>query len=125
MIKTFCFVAACMLFPLSRSFSQNDSTRYINGLPVSEDDTVQNFPIQDLEPKDQLVALPPNALPADLVKSLEKDELYAGWRDSTVYYDANTNLYFVHVKREGSVKIFGLNENGKPVTFSEVSRPRD
>lgn len=125
MIKTLCFAAACMLYPLAQSFSQNDSTQYINGLPVSKDDTVGNFRTYDAEPKDRIVAVAPDALPADLLTSLERNELYAGWKDTTVYYDANTNLYLVHVKTGESVKIFGLNENGKPVTFSEVSRSRD
>lgn len=125
MIRKFFFAAACALFSVLELFSQSDSTRYINGLPVSEDDTVQNFLPHDAEPKNERVAVALAALPADLLRSLEKEGLYSGWKDTAVFYDRNTGLYLIHVKKGESLKIFGLNKNGKPVTYDEVSRRRE
>jgi len=102
-------------------FAQSDSTRYINGLPVSEDDTVQQFPRNDLGPSNKLIPLTAKQLPPSVLEALEEKAQYQGWQDSTVYFEKNTGLYIVPVKYEEGVKIFGLNENGKPVTFSEVS----
>ena len=124
-MKILLFAAALICVFAAESAAQNDSTRYINGLPVTEDDTARQFVQQDREPKDKLRAVAPEALPADLLNALENEEQYAGWKDSTVYFDANTNLYFVHIKSADAVKVFGLNQNGKPVTFSEVSPPRE
>jgi hypothetical protein len=124
-MKIMLFTAALLCLLAAESSAQNDSTRYINGLPVTEDDTARQVVQSDIEPKDKLRAVAPEALPADLLKTLEDEEQYAGWRDSTVYFDANTNLYIVHIKSGDAVKIIGLNENGKPVTFSELSVRRE
>lgn len=125
MMKILCITAAFVFICTSRAFAQNDSTRYINGLPVSEDDTARQFLQTDLEPKDHLRIVPPDALPSDVLKALERDESYDGWRDSTVYYDRNTSLFLVHIKSAQSVKIIGMNGKGKPVTFNEVTIARD
>ena len=125
MIKAINFSAAFILLAATLSFGQNDSTRYINGLPVSEDDTARTFPQRDIGPKEAIVAVPHASLPADLSKSLDGDDIYAGWKDTTVYYDANTNLYLIHIKTEESLKVYGLNDKGKPVTFREVNRSHD
>ena len=125
MMKILGITAALIFLCTSRAFAQNDSTRYINGLPVSEDDTARQFLQTDLEPKDHLRAVPPDALPSDVLKALDRDALYNGWRDSTVYYDRNTSLFMIHIKSGQSVKIIGMNDRGKPVTFSEVTTARE
>lgn len=102
-----------------------DSTRYINGLPVSEDDTVQRFPQQDLEPKNVVTPVPSNALPGKVLRALDKERQYQGWRDTIVYHENNTGLYLVPVKTAEGVRIFGLNEDGNAVTFDEVSAAPD
>ena len=79
----------------------------------------------DLEPKNHLRIVAPDALPSDVLKVLDREALYDGWRDSTVYYDRNTSLFLIHVKSGESVKIIGMNEKGKPVTFNEVTTARD
>ncbi|MEX2233251.1 MAG: hypothetical protein WD824_13900 [Cyclobacteriaceae bacterium] len=121
MIKIVLTIAAFILLALTTAFSQNDSTRYINGLPVSEDDTVGQFPQQDLGAKNKLIAVEVNDLPPKLLDVLKKEEQYHGWQDSTIYFEKNTGIYHVPVKYEEGVKIFGLNENGDPVSFREVT----
>jgi hypothetical protein len=117
------FLAAALLAGAA-SFAQNDSTRYINGLPVTEDDTARAFPQQDLEPKTHLRVVSPDKLPEKLLKTLQDEEQYLGWSDTTVYYDENIDLYLVHVKREDGVQIYGMTDKGKPVTFNQVSVSR-
>lgn len=112
-----------LLFAMD-AFAQEDSTRYINGLPVSEDDTARQFlQNRDLEPKDRLVIVPLDRLPEKLMDELDSEDLYQGWRDTAVYFDSNTKIYHVPVKYAEGVKIFGMRENGDPVTFREVSDP--
>lgn len=121
MLKHILFVAA-MSIPIFPALSQDDSTRYINGLPVTEDDTVAQFPPTDLSPKTNLLPVPADALPPALVRTLNQEKQYRGWNDTTVYFNSNTKLYLVHVKTDEGVKIFGLNERGRPVTFDQVDR---
>lgn len=116
---------AALGFAVTAVFSQADSTRYINGLPVSEDDTVQQFPQADLGPKNKLTAVPVNKLPSRLLEVLESEDQYKGWQDSTIYFEKNTGLYLVPVKYKEGVKIFGLSENGDPVTFDEITVQED
>ena len=104
------------------AFSQADSTRYINGLPVSDDDTVQQFPQNDLAPAKKITPVEVKNLPAKLREALEQGAQYEGWKDSTVYFDNNTQQYIVPVKYEGGVKIFGVDKDGNPVRYSEVDK---
>jgi hypothetical protein len=114
-------LAAIMVLVYSSAFSQGDSTLYINGLPVSEDDTVQQFPAQEVPPTDKLKPVGVPQLPDEVREALEEQSQYSGWRDSTIYFEENTGLYLVPVKYEGGVRIFGLDENGEPVTYDEVA----
>jgi hypothetical protein len=102
--------------------AQNDSTRYINGLPVSEDDTVEHFIENDLGVKDKIKRVSTSELPRKVLRTLKKGDQYDGWEDSIIYFDENTRLFLVPVKSGESIKTFGINEDGHPVTFDEVSK---
>src|SRR3989337_3846222 len=104
MFKCFFCIAAFLFAGATSVFSQEDSTQYINGLPVSEYDTVQQFLPGDLEPKNRLTEVPPNALPSAVLEALKKEDQYKGWQDSTVYFESNTGLYLVPVKTNGGGK---------------------
>ena len=114
--------AAATLFFLAATaaYAQHDSTRYINGLPVGEDDTAQ-VSSGDLAPVNRITPIPPANLPARLRDALEEGDQYNGWQDTIIYREENTGLYLVPLKYEGRVKVFGLNERGHPVTFREVT----
>jgi hypothetical protein len=116
---------ATFLLAMIVAKAQNDSTRYINGLPVSEDDTVEQFIDNDLGQKDQIKAVSATELPRKVLKALKKGDQYEGWEDSTIYFDQNTRLYLVPVKYKDGVKTFGINEGGHPVTFDEVAKDRN
>ena|SRR5688572_16361098 len=125
MLRSLILIAFVVLAGQMSAFGQEkDSTRYINGLPVSEDDTVQQFLPGDLEPKSKLMEVPPEALPSAILKVLNEQEQYRGWRDSTVYFESNTRLYIIPVRSRDGVTIYGLNEDGKPVTFDVTSPPK-
>lgn len=117
-------IAALWLVFTLPAFSQNDSTRYINGLPVTEDDTTGQFLQSDLEPKNKVTKVHRNEIPAELLKALNTDSQYQGWQDSTVYFESNTGLYLIPIKTEDGVRVYGVDRKGNPVTFDEVSRQR-
>lgn len=112
---------AVVMLCTAAAFSQDDSTRYIFGIPVDANDTVPDFPDVDFEPVNDLRPVAPYALPVEVREAL-KDPLYAGWQDSTIYFQKNTGLYLVPVKYEHGIKTFGLTAHGKPVTYEDVAR---
>lgn len=116
---------AFILLAATAVVAQEDSTRYINGLPVSEDDTAQRFPQRDLHPKNELAPVQIRDVPAKLLEVLKEEEHYRGWQDSTIYFDSNTGLYLIPIRYAEGVKVYGLNEDGHPVTFSETSAGDD
>ena len=125
MRKKILVIAAFFLFGSTAVFSQSDSTRYINGLPVSEDDTARQAPQTDFTPANKRVPVAEAYLPAELREVLDEEEIYRGWQDTTIYFERNTGLYIVPIRYSEGVKIFGLTKDGEPVTFSEVASPGD
>jgi hypothetical protein len=123
--KTIITIVAFILFSGATGYAQADSTRYIRGLPVSDDDTARQFPQEDLEPQDKIMVVPPYKLPSEVREALENQPQYQGWQDSTVYFDKNTRLYIVPVKNNEGIELYGLNENGEPVTFNVVAKPAE
>ncbi|HEU5148041.1 MAG TPA: hypothetical protein VFT90_15045 [Chryseosolibacter sp.] len=116
------FLIAALLTS-SQLFAQNDSTVYRFGLPVSEDDTAGQFLQTDRIPENDWKAVPLKDLPKGVLEAIKEQKQYKGWRDSTVYFEKNTGLYLVPVEREDGIRIYGLNENGNPVTFDMIRKP--
>lgn len=112
-------IAALFCVCVLSAYSQADSTRYINGLPVPENDTVANF-TPDRPPANRMVPVDTDQLPEGVLDALRKEDQYRGWQDTTIYHDANAGLYFVPLRYEGGVRIFGLNDEGNAVTYNEV-----
>lgn len=115
-------ISAVLFFATLVAYGQDDSTRYIHGLPVSEDDTARQFPPRDLQPQNKILPMPPYRLPEEVQEALKTEEQYKGWRDTVIYFQENTGLYLVPIKYSEGVKIFGLNENGNAVTYDEVRK---
>ncbi|HEX8039418.1 MAG TPA: hypothetical protein VF490_09705 [Chryseosolibacter sp.] len=113
------FTAALLCAFALSAYSQADSTRYINGLPVPENDTTTNFP-KDLPPDNRMVPVDISQLPPGVLNALRKEDQYKGWQDTTIYHDANAGLYFVPLRYEEGIRIFGLNDQGNAVTYNEV-----
>lgn len=124
MDKVILIIAALLLFGSGSLMGQADSTKYINGMPVSQDDTATHVKQMDVEPYNRHIAVAPGDLPKKLLRTLN-EEKYRGWQDTVIYYQKNTGIYIVPVKYSEGVKIFGLTERGEPVSFSEVDLPGD
>jgi hypothetical protein len=101
---------------------QQDSTVYLQGLPVSEDDTVQNFPHYDYFPKQDSEIIRYDLLPPKLQRQLKHNVNYKGWDQFPIYFNRHTDIYTIRIKEGGDTTVIGLNKNGKPVTFGENSR---
>jgi hypothetical protein len=114
-----------LTFCMQTAFAQNDSLEFIHGLPVIEDDTVQQFPQEDLEPLSNYTRIAKNEIPPRLQRTLKHDDLYKGWENSPIYLDRNTGLYILHLSSATSVRTYRFNESGKPVSYSETAKPRD
>jgi hypothetical protein len=102
--------------------AQSDSTVFHQGLPVSHDDTVRNFPHYDYYPKTRMVIVPYEQLPHKLQRSLKEKDLYKGWDQFPVYYDKNTDIYDIRFMDGSDTTVVGMNKNGKPVTYGKRSK---
>src|SRR5689334_15502921 len=91
-------------------YAQHDSTRYANGLPVSQDDTVQQFPQRDLNPVNELIRTEKREVPKKIIKRLQKDKLYEGWEKVPIYFDKNTKLYVIHIPSGNTSRTYHFNE---------------
>jgi|GEM_PF-5513888 len=109
----------CVLLVL-QTHGQDDSTQYIDGIPVTESDTARDFPSNDFYPKDHHELIQRTKLPVQLRKVLDHNSLYHGWQQFPVYLDKNSNLYMIRIKQENILKVFGLDDHGNVVTYDEV-----
>jgi hypothetical protein len=101
--------------------AQADSTRFEYGLPVTDDDTAKNFPSADIYPLKSYQRLNATQLPKKVLKALRRKE-YKGWQQGDLYFDRNTEIYIVEVPRDKDVYVFGLSEEGKPVSLDIYTR---
>jgi hypothetical protein len=116
LITLFC-VATCLV-----SLGQSDSTtEYRQGLPVSDDDTVQNFPARDFYPKNKYKVVPPSEVPEKVLKTLNRKSVYRGWEQMPVYLDVNIDIFYVRVRSTSDTITFGLNRQGKAVAYGRKS----
>jgi len=113
---------AILLFVHGPLSAQGDSaTHYIHGLPVSEDDTVQNFPANDYAPANEVIVVPAGKLPENLLNALNEKSEFKGWERLPVLKEVNTGIYRVRILNKTDTTFFGLNENGKVVSYGKNS----
>jgi hypothetical protein len=115
-------VSLFLLMVCSAVNAQQDSTVYHQGIPVSDDDTVQNFPQYDYFPKQDSEIIRYDLLPQKVQRQLKHNANYAGWNQFPVYFNRHTDIYTIRIKQGSDTTVIGLNKNGKPVTFGESSR---
>jgi hypothetical protein len=121
-MKTICIALFILCTSVSLTQAQRDSTRYEYGLPVTEDDTATDFPSTDLYPPTNYQQLNAAQLPRRVLRALRKQHQYRGWEQGVLYFDHNTKIYLVEVPRGNDNYVFGLNENGKPVSVDIYTR---
>lgn len=120
MARVVLILAAASLMSFASLAQDRDSIQYIHGLPVGEEDTVEQIPADDLGPANKITPVSLDNLPRKLRKELERGSQYDGWKDTTIYYERNTGHYIVPVRSGDGVRIFGLTRQGRPVTYDEV-----
>ena len=102
----------------------DDTVQYIHGLPQTGEDTVtQSWPKDDVAPADSIVQLSADQLPRDLVKSLDGNPLYKGWKNQTLQIDKNTGMYWIHFREQRRVRSYAFDESGHVVSLKEVTLP--
>lgn len=108
---------------VSSSLAQGDSTLYVNGIPVTGDDSIEVSP--DVSPGKETGLVPVSEIPAKLLKTLRKEDAFKGWERAGVHFNRKTKRYTVTVLYSGGAKIFGLDSAGQVVTYDEGSGTRD
>lgn len=106
----------------SNVFGQSDSTQYENGLPVTNDDTVRNFPSTDYYPFEKFRKLDVAELPKKVAHALKHESQYNGWERGNIYFDVNTQLYLIQIPRNEDAYVYGVNADGKSVSFDIYKR---
>lgn len=117
------FVIICLVFLAATAVrAQVDSdttTVYLHGIPVSEDDTVSNFPGRDLAPSNQYRKVEYPSLPAGLSKELNNNKIFEGYDRQRIFFDPLNKRYYVYIRLKDIVRIYGLSAEGKVLTFDE------
>lgn len=121
MIKLLITAGLCFFYSfLSAQGSPSDSTRYVFGLPITEEG--DSVPAGDAGPPDVYIVIPTSQIPKKLLKALNKDELYHGWEKLPIYQQKNTKHYIVRIADRNTVRSYGFNEDGNVVTYDEFTR---
>lgn len=120
-MKTLIILIPLIAAGVTYAIAQNDSIQYIQGLPMTNEDTVQRV-VGDIPPKNVLIEIPKERIPEKLKRTLGKEELYRGWEKFPVYQDNNTKLYILSIIKGNTTRTYGFSENGKPVTYQESTK---
>ena len=64
-------------------------------------------------------------VPSKLQKTLNGNALYKGWKNSPLYFDKNTNLYTLFMKKDSTVVMYGFNPHGKSVSYDAYTVRND
>jgi len=112
-------IIVLLIFPAA-VFAQDDSIQYRFGLPLPGEDSIVDSSEPDRPPYRRIEALRYEELPEDLVRALDKQAIYEGWRDTLIYFDPASKLYIVPVPYANGIRIFRMNARGKPVAFDDV-----
>ena len=97
----------------------DDTIQYHHGLPETVEDTAQEIPQSDFNPKDSRVEISVEQLPQDVVKTLDKGPQYKGWQDGIILFDKKTELYWLQLKNDNSVRSYGFDKKGNSVSVQE------
>lgn len=119
-MKTLSYISI-FLFASTLVCAQTDTTERRPIFSDIKQDSSEISIQTDHVPVSKSVEVSKSSMPRKLVDALEKEKQYKGWEKFPVYQDSNTKLYLVRVQHGNSIRKYGLNENGKPVTFSEAT----
>jgi hypothetical protein len=89
--------------------------------PLQNDKYATEVP-KDSPPYKNQIEVAREDIPVRLLKTLQRDDLYKGWENSTIYLDENTHIYMLRMKRNSTITTYGFNKNGKAVTFDSFTQ---
>jgi hypothetical protein len=113
------YALICLLS--SALYAQDDDTiQFIQGLPVIEEDTVQQVPQPDVTPYQNKQIIKPQQLPPGVRNALNKDSLFVNWQREEILVDKNTGLYWINFNIENKRRSYGFNSRGDIVSFKET-----
>lgn len=117
------FLCTTLVLVASTVIAQDDdSIRFVQGVPMVGEDSAQTVPQGDSAPYDNVESLAPGKLPAAVQKALNESELFSGWRSKArVEFDNNTKMYWIHFSASGKVRSYAFNSKGDPVSVREKS----
>ena len=118
-------IITILTVPAATLLAQDDDTiRFVHGLPITGEDTAQQVPQPDVAPFDKFVIVSPAELPSGLATELDKNDLMKNWRsDARIEFDRNTGVYWINFAAGGRLRSYGYNADGNPVSIKEKAVP--
>lgn len=114
----FCFVA-CLCFLTVDSAAQDDDTiRYVEGLPITGEDTVTSDQ-KKTGPSNNHVTITREQVPPGLLKTLAENTLFINWESEEILFDRNTDLYWIHFQDSAAIRSYAFAEDGAIVSVRE------
>jgi hypothetical protein len=78
---------------------------------------------KDVGPAKDSVLVTDKQVPRRVRKTLNGKDIYDGWQDGEIYLNRNTGLYMLYITRGALVNKFGLDADGRQVTFISFKKP--
>lgn len=120
-MKTLLMLSLCF-FATNWLFAQgDDSIQFIHGLPVTGEDTAQPVPQTDYAPEDNMVRVHPDSIPSPIAEAWDEFAPLKNWRNETIVFDRNTELYWIRIKQDSTLRSYGYTREGHPVSIKEKS----
>jgi hypothetical protein len=113
---------AALMFCAKLTLAQTDTITYIRGLPQSGE-VLDKRDSMDHPPFNKRTNISPEQLPSSVVKALDKDDLYSGWRNGEIEFDRNTGFYYILIKDEKVMRKYVMSKDGNVVSLDERNIP--
>lgn len=118
-------LTACCFFIMHFATAQSDSIEYINGLPITNQDTLPAGGADIDITNEKFVTLSPEQLPSEIVKTLNEDTLYKEWQNARIVLDKNTHLYWLHFSAGNTIRSYGFSKEGSVVSIDEKTKTEE
>lgn len=117
------------LLPCGGLYAQTDSAVVVRDTirtrrDIPDPNSVYNSELpKDIGPPKDSVLVTGKQVPRRVRKALQERDIYDGWQDGELYLNHNTGLYMLYITRDGLINKFGLDAEGKQVTFVSFKNP--
>lgn len=117
------------LLPGSYLYAQTDSAVVVRDTINTRRDmpdaqSVYNSELpKDIGPPKDSVLVTGKQVPRRVRKALTENDIYDGWQEGEIYLNRNTGLYMLYLTRGDLINKFGLDAEGKQVTFISFKKP--